>query len=112
MKNIFSHKCPSCGITDAFENKKVWLNVTFPNMKKNCNNCDYSFYKEPGFYVGAMYISYGLTIAESILIFTVAQFFFDNWFSPKVFGIILLFLILLMRFNFKSSRMIWLYIFK
>jgi len=59
-----------------------------------------------------MYVSYGLTVTESVIIFIIAQQFFEALFDPKIIGIIATVIILLMRFNYKLSRMLWLNLFK
>jgi len=62
LYSIFWNKCPQCQKGDFF--------VSHPyNLKKvgdiyqKCTHCELSFSKEPGFYYGAMYVSYGLSVA-------------------------------------------------
>ena len=112
IAQILSYKCPNCKQSSAFECQKGISKIAIPKMKSECSNCSFSFNKEPGFYYGAMYVSYGLTVAESIIIFIIAQQFFEALFDPKIIGIIATVIILLMRFNYKLSRMLWLNLFK
>lgn len=109
---ILTHKCPNCGESNAFEMQKGFAKIAIPKMKSDCSNCGFRFHKEPGFYYGAMYVSYGLTVAQSIVIFIVAQQFFEPLFDPRIIGIIAISMMFLMRFNYKLSRMIWLNLFK
>jgi hypothetical protein len=46
-------------------------------MNKSCSSCEASFEPEPGFYFGAMYVSYGFTIVLFIFIWGALRFFFN-----------------------------------
>jgi uncharacterized protein (DUF983 family) len=61
---IFNYKCPRCRKGDLFA---IPLNIKQPlDMHKRCQVCDLDFEPEPGFYFGAMFISY--TISAFILL--------------------------------------------
>lgn len=49
-------KCPSCRKGDLFE--KPFLFTKPLAMHKKCSHCDQNFEPEPGYYFGAMFISY------------------------------------------------------
>lgn len=66
--SILKFKCPTCHEGDFF--------LSHPyNLKKigalhsQCSKCGLKFSKEPGFYFGAMYVSYGLGIAIFVAVF-------------------------------------------
>jgi hypothetical protein len=46
-------------------------------MNATCSSCEASFEPEPGFYFGAMYVSYGFTIVLFISIWAILRFFFN-----------------------------------
>lgn len=72
-----------------------------------CPNCGLSFEPETGFYYGAMYVSYGVTVAVSVLIFLISYWIW-GW---SVFPFLLidtLVLVLLIPFVFRFSRSIYL----
>ncbi len=46
-------------------------------MNESCSNCEATFEPEPGFYFGAMYVSYGFTIMLFILVWAALRFFFN-----------------------------------
>jgi uncharacterized protein (DUF983 family) len=50
--------CPRCRTGKIFR-RSVWL---FPPMHERCPFCDLKFEREPGYFLGAMYIGYGLGI--------------------------------------------------
>ena len=76
-------------------------------MPDRCPKCNQDFQIEPGFYYGAMYVSYGLTIAITVAIFVAMTVF--NIFSIAGFiiaDVVILFLAL--PIIFKISRALWL----
>ena len=81
-------------------------------MYKTCQNCGYKFEREPGFFFGAMYVSYALGVAEALITALVGIYFYDTGLSPKLLPWIIGVLILMSSFNMRVSRIIWLYLFK
>ncbi len=79
-------------------------------MSKHCSNCNYKFEIETGFFYGAMYVSYALTVAEMIACMVIFWAFMD---LPPVlvFTIITLIAILSSTMNFKLARSIWAHLF-
>ena len=73
--SILKLKCPRCGEADMFCNSNVYKFKGFFDMPKECPNCKQDFEIEPGFYYGAMYVSYALTIAVTVAVFVVMSFF-------------------------------------
>lgn len=76
-------------------------------MHANCPVCGHKFEKETGYFFGAMYVSYALTVAEMFAVFVIAQFFIDG-FAP-IIALIAVMAVLLSTFNFRMSRMLWIY---
>ncbi len=46
-------RCPDCGGTKLFSGPF--------RMRETCDHCGLKFYREPGFYLGSIYVNYGLT---------------------------------------------------
>jgi uncharacterized protein (DUF983 family) len=92
-------RCPVCGQGRLFES---WL-----RMHKQCAHCETSFERGPGYYLGSIYINYGLTA----LVVTVGylSLFFTNTFSPAV-RLVLLggFCVLFPLWFFRYARSLWL----
>jgi len=109
VMNILTEKCPKCGKGHVFETKKSFFQ--FPVMKKNCEVCDYRFDREPGYFLGAMYLSYGLAILQGIITFLAFYFLFPSvpvlYVAFVIVGVILLFSMK----NFKLSRVMYIHIF-
>jgi len=110
--DILQNKCPNCKEGKIYNEKSIVFNYKRPNMNTKCSICDFSYNKEPGFFFGAMYVSYGLTVSQAIITYLIASFFFEQAFDPKIIGIIAVVLIVLSAFNVRLSRIIWIYLFK
>jgi hypothetical protein len=79
-------------------------------MNKSCSNCHYKFHKEPGFFIGAMYISYAMNIAEVLFMYVLLTPFFDEILDLLMLPFLALGIVLLIFFNVRYSRMIWIYL--
>jgi uncharacterized protein (DUF983 family) len=58
MRGILEQLCPRCRTGRIFR-KSVWL---FPRMYERCPACGLKFEREDGYFLGAMYIGYGLGV--------------------------------------------------
>jgi len=58
MRGILQQLCPRCRAGKIFR-KSVWL---FPGMYERCPECGLKFEREDGYFLGAMYIGYGLGV--------------------------------------------------
>lgn len=54
-------RCPACGIGPLFRGLFA--------MAPECARCGYSYRREPGFYLGSIYINYGVTAISTILLY-------------------------------------------
>lgn len=106
---ILQEKCPHCGQGTIFEKRKSLLSI--PEMKEKCDVCNYRYNREPGYFLGAMYVSYGLAVLESIVAFLVCYFFFPSLPTLAVCFIILGVILLFAVRNFRLSRVVYMYIF-
>ena len=109
VSSMIHELCPHCRSNKVFElSEKVF---EMPRMKANCDTCGYKFDREPGYFLGAMYISYALAVMVSVLIFIVFHFGFPN--LPFVYTplAITLGVILSAKRNYRLSRIIYIHIF-
>lgn len=101
-------KCPKCHQGNIFEQKGNIFLFRIPKMNERCSECNYRFDKEPGYFFGAMYLSYALAILELFVVFFVTFWLLPlGWF----FGCILGVLVLMSFFNYRLSREIWVNLF-
>jgi len=67
--SLLKCKCPRCRKGDMFEDENPWHLKRTMKMNKECAICGQPFNIEVGFYYGSSYVSYGLTIALSVITF-------------------------------------------
>ena len=58
VQGILRQLCPRCRTGKIFR-RSVWL---FPPMYERCPFCNLKFEREPGYFLGAMYIGYALGV--------------------------------------------------
>ena len=104
---IRDEKCPRCHKGDLFITSAFKLNG-FYKMHRQCLVCEQTFEPEPGFYFGAMFISYGILVIMSIMTWLILFFAFHPAFAVYVVVIIIL-NVLLLPFIFRFSRTLYLY---
>ena len=110
--HILNNDCPHCLKGKVFNEKSIFFNFGFPKMNEYCSHCNYKFEKEPGYFFGAMYVNYGLTVAQGIATYVIAQFFFTETFDLRIIPIIAIVIIAMASINLRLSRLLWIYMFK
>ena len=104
---LFSGKCPSCREGSIF--KYPLSNITrFAEMNERCQVCEAGFEPEPGFYFGAMFITYTFNVVLLVVTGFTLYYFLDLPEIVYLFLIVLL-AVLTMPFSFRLSRSLWLY---
>ncbi len=105
--SVLWNKCPACHQTPVFRNPNPYNLSDILDMNTTCSCCHENYEKEPGFFYGAMYVSYALTVGWFLItwLFYLAFLDIEMW-QYLVFAIstILLFFPL----TFRLSRLIWL----
>ncbi|MCH2215389.1 MAG: DUF983 domain-containing protein [Flavobacteriales bacterium] len=112
--SIFTYTCPRCQ-EGQFFSKKATYGSGFTQLNKRCEVCNEDFEREPGFYFGAAYVSYALTVALWIALFValtvfdaigiISYHFFEDGVMYFILGIVLL--ITLLPVLYRQSRIIW-----
>ena len=106
---VMKEKCPNCGKGDVYRKKTKFLEL--PVMKDDCDICHYHFDREPGYFLGAMYISYGLAVIQGIITFLALYIFLPSLPTIYVVLAILAVISLFSLKNYKLSRIIYIHIF-
>ena len=109
LRRILGEWCPRCGKTKVFE--KPPNPFKLPRMRERCEACGYKFDREPGYFLGAMYISYALSVLWGLITFFVLYFFFPDLPTIAIPITILLVILLLSIKSWKLSRIIYMHIF-
>lgn len=109
LKAVINGKCPRCRKGDIFEQKALNLSK-FHKMYANCPNCGLKYEREPGFFVGAMYVNYAFTVAI-IVAAAIALNVFDAYNIYSFFISVIGTIILLLPYLFRYSRILYLHLF-
>ncbi len=105
--SMLSMKCPRCREGEMFETGSFSFKKPF-DMHRRCPKCDQNFFPEPGFYYGAMFISYIMTGWFCVLVMLGLHWFAGLSFNAA-FGILLLIVAALFVWFFRIARVLWIY---
>jgi len=104
--DILRQRCPRCRTGNIFP-YSVFRG--FPRMHERCPACGLKFEREPGYFLGAMYVSYVLVIGI-IAIFAALLWSVTGWWITKdTVWAVILFLPLAPTTAF-FSRVLWIYL--
>lgn len=106
LSKILGMKCPSCGEGDMFYTPTFSFKRPL-EMPEHCPNCGQSFFPEPGFYYGAMFISYIVSGFFSIGFIMLLHWVFKLSIDFS-FLILILIAALFYVYLFRISRSVWL----
>ena len=105
LSSILRQLCPRCRSGRIFRSTVYW---GFPKMNDRCPACGLHFNREPGYFLGAMYISYGLGLAL-VFAFGAILWVLTRWRLDKVaIWAVLFFLPFAPMLTF-LSRVLWIY---
>jgi len=104
LLGIIFATCPRCHEGHIFKPGLPGL-VT---MNDHCAVCGLNFMREPGYYTGAMYVSYFLGVGTILPVATYLGVYAE-WPLWIVFAIVLIQTLLSMLIFLRLSRTIWLY---
>jgi uncharacterized protein (DUF983 family) len=108
LQAIIGAKCPHCRQGDIFEYPASRLS-RFTETRERCPVCNQRYEVEPGFFIGAMYISYSFAVALMVAV-SVAVFVLGN--DPDLWVYLVAVIVanlLLVPFMFRYSRVLMLY---
>ena len=106
VKDILGQRCPRCRMGGIFRHS---IFRGFPKMFEYCPVCDLRFEREPGYFLGAMYISFALGMGI-IVVVGVLLWAATGWgFTRDTIGAVVLFLPLAPAITL-FSRVLWIYL--
>jgi uncharacterized protein (DUF983 family) len=107
LQAVVKSKCPRCRRGDIFKGPTYSLKGQVTN--EACSHCGFRFEIEPGYFYAAMYVSYGLSVAE-IVTTGILTFYFTRSESAWLYiAIIMAVILILSPFNYRYSRVILLH---
>ena len=98
LKNALLLKCPSCMQDDIF--------TGILKMNFKCKNCLHVYELEQGYFVGAIYINYGITVFSSFLLYKILSFYFSIKLEFLIIALSFFCIIFPVLF-FRFSRSLW-----
>ncbi|TDB64512.1 DUF983 domain-containing protein [Arundinibacter roseus] len=108
--SILTNTCPKCNEGSYFVTNNPYNLKKFDKLNESCEFCQESFKREPGFYIGAMYVSYALSVALTVASFVVFVVTLDMDIN-YVLAALLPTIIILLPILFRTARIIWINIF-
>jgi len=106
LSSIFHQRCPRCRMGGIFRGS---IFRGFRNMQERCPVCDLKFAREAGYFVGGMYISYGIALLVIALIAGLLWAVTGWWITKDVIWAVILFLPLAPTITL-FARVLWIYL--
>ncbi|MGM0479287.1 MAG: DUF983 domain-containing protein [Bacteroidota bacterium] len=107
LYSILKARCPVCHEGKVFTYNQVFHPGKFDKMEERCSACGHKYEIETGFFYGAMYVAYALTVALSVATFILTYLIYP----PTPYWVyiinILVVLIVMAPITFRGGRMIW-----
>lgn len=102
-----ANKCPRCHKGNVFKNNNPYnLNETL-KMKESCSECNLKYEREPGFFYGALYVSYAL-MSGIFIIWFLADLLWIHMEAITLAVAVVSTMLVLFPVVFRSARIIWL----
>lgn len=109
LKSITGFKCPTCLKGDLYPTRILSFKGWF-KMYERCPVCGQKYVLEPGFYWGAMYISYA--VCSGLIFVLFAVFYWGAGLNESLaFILAMILLFFIYPFVFRIARAIWLNIY-
>ncbi|MGL2963125.1 DUF983 domain-containing protein [Flavobacterium sp. RSB2_4_14] len=110
LYSILTGSCPKCHQESMYVDQNPYHITNVYKMHENCSHCGLHYQIEPSFFYGAMYVSYGLTVAIGIAAFIISKVFIGLSLVHSFIAIIAA-LIVLMPVTARLARNIYINIF-
>ncbi|MEZ0451499.1 DUF983 domain-containing protein [Sphingobacterium thalpophilum] len=108
FKAAWQAKCPRCRIGHVYKGPAYGLKVQ--KMNKHCEYCGLRYEREPGYFYGAMYVTYAFAIAEMVAACMATYIITANDSSFVLYATVAILSVVLMSpFNYRYSRIILMY---
>lgn len=110
LKAILKAKCPRCHTGDIYTYPLSKIHK-FSETNKQCPHCKLMYEREPGFFFGAMYVSYVFSVA---ILLTTAFVLFYGFRDPEYWVYVVTIpavVVVLLPLSFRYSRVLYLYAF-
>ena len=106
VRDILRQRCPRCRMGNIF---RYSIFRGFPKMRERCPVCDLKFEREPGYFLGAMYVSYGLALVIVAIIAALLWSITGWWITKDTIWAVVIFLPLAPTITL-FARVLWIYL--
>ncbi len=110
VSSILQAKCPRCREGNMFPAGTLYTRK-FADMYTNCPCCGQTFEPEPGYYYGAMYVSFGFSTVIFLAVLAILYLFVEEVSTLMVGVAVLVVMLGLLPISFRLARAIWIHIF-
>jgi len=111
LASIFGMTCPRCQESKLFEDSNPYHLSKIFDMPERCEHCGQKFEVEPGFYYGAMYVSYGISIAYLVSVFVAMMVLYPSFTTTEYLVLAITTLLFLTPLFFRLARAVWINLF-
>jgi uncharacterized protein (DUF983 family) len=106
LEDMLHQRCPRCRLGSIF---RYSIYRGFPAMYERCAVCKLKFQREEGYFLGAMYISFGLALIIIALIALLLWAITGWWITKDMIWAVVLFLPLAPAISL-FARVLWIYL--
>jgi uncharacterized protein (DUF983 family) len=103
---MLGQRCPRCREGRIF---RYSIFRGFPKMHERCSVCDLKFQREEGYFLGAMYISFGMALVVIALIAVLLWVITGWWITRVTIWAVVLFLPFAPAISL-LARVLWIYL--
>ena len=111
LYSILTVRCPRCHERKMFPENTLYNPAKFTKMNERCSSCGQAFEPEPGYYFGAMFITYAINTAFLAVVW-VGLYFLVSQITVSMMIIALTIIVIgFLPITFRWSRALWINIF-
>jgi uncharacterized protein (DUF983 family) len=110
INSILTGSCPKCQEESMYVVKNPYKLTTLYKMNDTCSHCHTQYKIEPSFFYGAMYVSYGVTVAIGVAVFVILNLILQFHVLETFIGIVVV-ILALMPVTARISRNIYINLF-
>ena len=113
LYSIIYNYCPRCQSEKFWPKNNPYKNILVNNGGDlgSCKNCNFKYEIEPGFWYGAMYVSYAIGVAIMLFLLVLSITIFPEINTLNQIFFVTFFILLSSPINYHYSRLIWINIF-
>ena len=109
LYSILTGTCPKCHNESMYTDQNLLHVQNSLKMNEKCSHCGFKYMIEPGFFFGAMYVSYALNVAVGVAAFIIAYLISES--LKTAFIAIIITLLVLFPIVMRLSRSLYINMF-